>query len=182
MADKMTLVFVKETCHVVGAVTRRTAVPDTIGPSDVVGDVFERHDAVSGGSRVQIEVDALKTANVPLALDVIVDPTSYAVVDNQPKFLLRFAIGSEPSVNVTATGITVHSVPLASDPTKVWVHVDGGNNVHAAYSTQVRAKSPSDPSGAAEEATLTFHWDPGTYTIFTLIQGYAPLAIATTTI
>jgi hypothetical protein len=164
MTDKITLLFVEHTGHVLAAVSRSA---DPTGPISA-GELAAGGLLVRGlRDQVQFEVPSVQLAVLTLDLDpvVLLQPRAYAIVQEQ-----AVPLPSTPAPTVTLTAINVE-VKLNDDApaeTKVWLQIEGGN-LTAPVVTQglisTGEKSvilPIEPLGL------------GTYDVLVLVVDYLP--------
>lgn len=179
MAAKMTLVYVKETGHVLGAVTRQGEVSDQIKPEELVGQAFERHDPKTGDTQMSIEAATLAAINAPLDTTVLLRPDAHAIDDKTPKPVVPLVANS---VNLTRTGVVITQATLADAPLKVWAQVEGGpRKVRYTDTTTLPAKVAGGPSTA--DAAITFGLPPGDhYFAIVLVEGREPRIFSEKTI
>lgn len=170
MADNMTLVYVKETGHVVGALMRRSSgVTDTV--ADLVGDAFEIHDTKTGDTVAHIGADALDVAVVAMASgnrDALFEPSSWGVDDKKVPASLADHPTLTPSISASATGVTITNFPLVSTPRKVWVQVENDKGFRAQQTGHFDTVSSTQPT---QTLVVPFRLAAGTYRIVTLVQG-----------
>lgn len=117
----MTVLTIKETGHVVGAVT----LTGDFAPNaeNLVGDGLLVRGFVSGGAvtdeQFVIAAGELETKPVAVEAAVFLQPRKYHVVDDTA------AAASLPVTSVTLTSIDVTiTVPAVSESTKIWVQID----------------------------------------------------------
>jgi hypothetical protein len=168
MTDKMTLLFVKHTGHVLAAVTRSADPTGKILTGDLaLGGLLVR--GFSGQEQFEVPPEQLDVLTVDLEPVLLLQPRAYTVDQGQAVPLPNI---TAPTVALTATDVTVTlSGPVPAD-TKVWSQVDGGNL------TSPRVADGVIPASVGASAvTLRIEAvDPGTYNVLVLVGGRLPFA------
>jgi len=170
MTEKISLLHVKETKHVVGAVTH-TADPDSkataaqLAPSGVLVRDFT---ATPGTVfTFLVPADELDVINVDFDDELLLRPRGFLIDEDKA----ASPIPANPSVNaatLTATRITVGVSAAVTDDTPVWVQIAGGS-----------LTKPIIKSGKIDktQTSVEFQFDrltAGTYQIFALATGHSP--------
>jgi hypothetical protein len=131
MAEQMTVIAVRETGHVVGAVTGAAA--DEPGVEQIAGAAFPIRMVVAGVPTpvVAVAADQLAVAGVPVDPAVFADPTDAFVVfpdteDQDPTLELITSAGTVKLDDLTVDTVKVKvSGATLADPTPFWVLFQG---------------------------------------------------------
>jgi hypothetical protein len=164
MTDKMTLLFVKHTGHVLAALTRSADPTGEISAADLaLGGLLVR--GASGQKQFEVPSEQLDDLTVDLEPVVLLQPRAYTADQGQA---VPLPSTTAPAVTLTATDVKVTLSAQATAETKVWLQVDGGNL------TSPRVADGVIPTGMPAVTLPIEALDPGNYDVFALVSGYLP--------
>lgn len=168
MADKMTLLFVKHTGHILAAVTRSADPTGTLSAEDLArGGLLVR--GFSSDTQFEVPPRELDVLTVDLDSALLLQPRAFFVDENQ-KVPVPVSSGTVNSVLLSATQVTVQ--PLASSPvpedTKVWVQITGGDL------TQPLIAAGTVPTGGTSVALPLVPLHAGHYDVLTFVATLPP--------
>jgi hypothetical protein len=178
MPDKMTLLFVKHTGHILAAVTRSADPTGTISAEDLArgGLLVRGFDSTRPSHQFEFEVPSreLDVLTVDLEPALLLDPRAFFVDENK-KVPMPVAGGSVPlpGVQLTATQVTVTPISTppgstVSDDTKVWVQIIGGDL------TQPLIATGTVPRGQSNVAIPLVPLRTGDYDVLTFVATLPP--------
>ena len=163
--QKMSVIYVEKTGHVLGAFTRTADAESEPPAEDVAGAALLLRDPDTGRQMFSVGSQHLKVKNVDRNDDVIVSHQSYVLEDDvpaeKPELTFASAFGyTRPTLTVTVTAAPAEDVKAfvqfedgMNDPIVVWVDILSG--------------------ATSGDATVTLA--PGTYDILMLVPGYRTL-------
>jgi hypothetical protein len=164
MTDKMTLLYVKQTGHVLGAVTREADPDGAITPQALAqGGLLVR--GFSTNEQFEVPPEQLNVLTVDLQEVVLLDPRGY-VVDEEEQSVGNLPGLTAPTVTLTPKDVTV-ALATASD-VKVWVQIAG------ASLTQPQVVTGTIPAGGLSVVMQIETLGPGQYQTLTLATDREP--------
>jgi hypothetical protein len=171
MTDKMTVLFVKHTGHVLAAVTSNADPTAKISAGDLArgGLLVRGFPAIpptTGNEQFEVPPGELDVMSVDLDPALLLKPRNFIIDDGQ---LVQIPIATVNNVALTTpTKVTVTLAAAVTEETKVWVQVDGGN---LAEPRTAEGKIPN--TGTSTELQIQT-LDPGTYFVLTLVVDRLP--------
>jgi hypothetical protein len=174
MSEKMTIVFVKETGHVVAALTRATDPEATIAPDVLAGDALVvRYVGLPTAAGYSDSAFLIQ----PDQLDVLIPDFDEDKITNPRGFFVDPDQQVKPVNSVNAVGATFPSVAqiqvtvavAVTQESKIWVQiVDPATNERQIVTGKIAA-------GATNVSLNLSPLDPTTnYDVLALVVGYAP--------
>jgi hypothetical protein len=166
MTDKITLLFVEHTGHVLAAVTRNA---DPTGPISA-GELAAGGLLVRGFSpQAQFEVSSEQLAVLTVDLDpvVLLQPRTYRVEQAQA-VPLPSTLVTDLTVKLTATNVEVSLTGSAPEETRVWFQIEGGHLTSPLVAYGVI------PTGMQKVTLPIEALGPGTYNVLVLVVDYPP--------
>lgn len=169
MTEKMTVLFIEQTGHVLGALTHVADPTAELSPSVLAsGGLLVR--GFPGKQQFEVPPEWLKTLNVDLNEAVLLNPRAF-YVDETQKSALPVASAPISSVVLDSTKVTVTPISATvavTTLTKVWVQVAGGTL------TEPRVAKGELKIGDKKLELSIETLDPGPYSVLTLAVNYAP--------
>jgi hypothetical protein len=162
MTPKATVIIVRATANVLGAVTHEGDPERALSASEVAGDSYPVRDQQTGDVLVDVPVAELDTTAVPVVDDLLKTPQQCVVADGAAK---PGVSSGTPKVDIAANGITV-TVDNAPDERDVRVfleHGQGSDRQRAVYA----AKIPANDKTVSINATF----DPDDYDLLAAVAG-----------
>jgi hypothetical protein len=164
MTDKMTVLFVKHTGHVLAALTRNADPEGKISAEDVArGGLLVR--GLGGSEQFKVLPEELELITVDLDPALLRQPRAFIIDNGQP---LQTPVATVANVSLTSANITVALGAPVTEETKVWVQVDGGN---LAEPRTAEGKILINTDNAVLQIQTL---DPGTYYLLTLVVDRLP--------
>jgi hypothetical protein len=170
MPDKMTLLFVKHTGHILAAVTRSADPTGTISAEDLArGGLLVR--GFNSDTQFEVPPRELDVLTVDLEHPLILQPRAF-FVDATQKVPMPVAGGPVHAVLLSATQVTVTPIgtPVPEDM-KVWVQITGGDL------TQPLIATGTVPTGGTNVALPLVPLNAGHYDVLTFIVTLPPLVL-----
>ena len=126
MTDKMTLLFVKHTGHILAAVTRSADPTGTISAEDLArGGLLVR--GFNGDTQFEVPPRELDVLTVDLDSALLLQPRAFFVDENQ-KVPVPVSSGTVNAVSFVGDSCDCYtSRPPVPEDTKVWVQITGGD-------------------------------------------------------
>jgi hypothetical protein len=171
MTDKMTLLYLKQTGHVLGAVTRVADPDGEITPEALAqGGLFVR--GLAANQQFEIQPEQLDVLTVDLQEVALLNPRGF-IVNEEDQTAEELQPGGSSALNastVTATRVTVNlaASPATTTEVKVWVQIQGGNL------TQPQIVSGKIAAGAVTVDLQIETLSPGQYVLLTVATGRMP--------
>jgi hypothetical protein len=168
MTNKMTVLFVKHTGHVLAAVTRSANPTGQISAENLArGGLLVR--GFAGNEQFKVPPEELDVLTTDFDSALLLQPRAFIIEDGQP---VQTPNGTNPAaisgVSLTSANVTVTLNSPVDEETKVWVQVDGGNLVEPR--TADGKILIHTQSTVLQIQTL----DPGTYYLLTLVVDCLP--------
>lgn len=166
--EKMSLIYVEKTGHVLGAFTRTSDSESEPAAEAVVGTALLLRDPDSGKQLFGVGSQHLKVKNVDRNDDVILSHRDYVLEDDAPaeKGALVFA----SVVKYTKPTLTIELTTSPAEDIKVLVQIEDGTSQPVLVTVDV---APDTTPPATGTATVTLA--PGTYNTLALVPGYRAL-------
>jgi hypothetical protein len=166
MPDKMTLLFVKHTGHILAAVTRSADPTGRISAEDLArGGLLVRGFDFISNKQFEFEVPSreLDVLTVDLEPALLLKPSEFVVDENQ-KVPVPASDGTMITVGLSATHVTVTPAgPPVPEDTKVWVQIIGGDL------TQPLIAAGTVPTGGTSVALPLVPLHAGQYDVLTFV-------------
>lgn len=177
MADKMTVLFNKQTGHVMAALTH-IADPTTVLPPETVarGGLRVRFTLTYVGATAptdpemfDVPPEELKSLNVDFSEALLLHPSAFQVDEKQQQALALSNSAALSTVTLAASTITINptNAALASD-TKVWVEITGGSLTRPIIKSDIIKTGDTEVIIPIETLTI------GDYQVFVLAETYPP--------
>lgn len=165
MSEKMTVLFVAHTGHVLAAATHGAALVTSSPAALAEGGLALRRLQES----FTLDPAELQAATVEPMEPLLLQPFGYRIVDGTPEPVAA-AANPLPAPVLAASQVTVNLPAPAAEETPVWVHIEGGS---LSRPVVVMGKVPET---AGQVALQIASLDPDTYRLLTLVPGLPPLA------
>jgi hypothetical protein len=167
MSEKMTLVTLKTTGHVLGALTRTGNPEGTLKLEDLVGaDGLPIRDAATGKVVHEVQTGQLELETVDRLDEVLFRPSAYAVVAGA---LVLQALPSALTLQFSAGKLTITAPPPLKPGDKVWAQIEGSPGPRRVHEQAAILDGPG-PASKVEISLV-----PGTYHLLVLVPGYQAL-------
>ena len=166
--EKMSLIYVEKTGHVLGAFTRTADAESEPAAEAVVGTALVLRDPDTGKQLFSVGSQHLKIKNVDRNDDVILSYRDYVLEDDAPaeKGTLTFA----SVVTYVKPTLTISLATSPAEDIKVLVQIEDGTSQPITVTVEV-APVTTAPATGTTIVTLA----PGTYNTLALVPGYRAL-------
>jgi hypothetical protein len=167
MTDKMTLLFIKQTGHILAAVTRGADPTGEISAEDLArGGLLVR--GFNGDTQFEVPSRELDVLTVDLEPALLLQPRAFVVDENQ-KVPVPVSGGTVNAVDLSVTQVTVTpSEGQVPEDTKVWVQITGGDL------TQPLIATGTVPTDGTAVALPLIPLNAGHYKVLTFVATLPP--------
>ena len=171
MSELMSLIVLKETRHVLAAVTCSAKVEQTV--EGLVGDELPVRGLLDSANAVldeqfQIPVDKLDFVSVELSQSVLLKPRDYVVTEIDGKKVSAVPGGQVPTITFSSTNEQISVTNNVDDDTAVAVFVAGGDLPSTQIHTGVIARGTKTTAVNFDQAL-----GPDSYGVLTFVAGSA---------
>lgn len=167
MAAKMTVVLLKATGNVLGAMTRRGDPTGKLDPAVYLSQGISLRDPVDRNARIAFPTEDLDVQVVDLVEDTLVNPHSYYFANNAVQLTTQSLLTPHlPKVNPAQSW----SVRLTTNAAQtIWIQMDSVADRSTLFGT-VEA-----PASGNADVDVPFAIPPGTYNTVVFATGKLPL-------
>jgi hypothetical protein len=169
MTDKMTLLFIKHTSHILAAVTRNADPTAKISAEELARGGLLVRGLVGSDAQFEVPPGELDIATVDLEPTLLLQPRAFFIDEDQEPPLPIISGATVNTVTLTATTVTVKpdNTPVLND-TNVWVLITGGNL------TQPQIAKGLVQSGQPSTAFPLVPLEAGNYDVLTFVATRQP--------
>jgi hypothetical protein len=173
MSEKMTVIFIEATGHILGIVTRVGNPEGHIAVEDLVGDGLPVRNLLAGSSRITVEPHVLKVQTIDLDSNALLQPFNY-ILENDVPVLQGDSV---QTVGLTTSSLKVTLPTIPSENLTIWAQVEGGPSGERVVLQDTILKNTFP---AEKELTVPLLHAGYDYSFLVLIQGYqATIGVAT---
>ena len=168
MSDKATVLCVKKTGHVLGAVTRTGDPERALTVEELADPAFPVRAAPNGDVLVEVPGDELVAKNVDLRSDLLTNPQECRVLEDDSVQLDVVAL-TGPQVTFDDSGVSIALTNAVAAKTPVWAQVEFGTG-----SARERVVLTGEIPPNGKNAELAHGFGNGDHDLLLLVPGFKP--------